>query len=199
MAWIKRIEVDKAEGLLAKLYDAVKTPDGHVDNILQIHSLRPRTLRGHLELYKAALHSKPNELSQRERELLAVCVSLLNDCHYCVVHHQAGLAGHIGSAELAEELAQASIGKRDSDEITERELVMCEYARKLTLDMGNMTEDDLVPLRAIGLGDEGILDVNQIVAYFAYVNRTVNGLGVAPDGEPLGLHPDENEEGFGHS
>lgn len=199
MAWIKRIEIEKAEGLLAKLYDAVKTPDGHVDHILQIHSLRPRTLKGHLELYKAALHSKPNALSQRERELLAVCVSLLNDCHYCVVHHQAGLAGHIGSVDLAEELAQASVGNRESDEITERELVMCAYARKLTLDLGNMLEEDLDAMRAIGMDDAAILDVNQIVAYFAYANRTVNGLGVNPAGEPLGLHPDENVEGFGHS
>ena len=199
MAWIKRVEIDKAVGLLGKLYDAVKTPDGHVDNILQVHSLRPRTLRGHLELYKATLHSKPNALSQRERELLAVCVSLLNDCHYCIVHHQAGLARHIGSEELAEELAQASVGKRASDEITERELVMCEYAGKLTLDLGNMVEADLQPMRDIGLSDEGILDVNQIVAYFAYANRTVNGLGVDPGGEPLGLHPDEDMEGFGHS
>ena len=198
MAWIQDIEVEEAEGMLAKLYAGVQTPDGHVDNILRVHSLRPRTLRGHLEIYKAALHSKPNALSPRERELVGVCVSLLNECEYCVAHHQAGLARHIGSAELAEELAQAAVGKRESEQITAKEVAMCTYAAKLTLQPGEMSEEDLAPLRAAGLDDAAILDLNQIAAYFAYANRTVNGLGVVTDGEPLGLHPDENEEGFAH-
>jgi len=44
-----------------------------------------------------------------------------------------------------------------------------------------MTEDDLTPLRAVGLNDRGILDLNQAVAYFAYVNRVADGLGVVID------------------
>ena len=198
MAWIKRINKDEAEGLLKKLYDGVQTSDGHIDNILQVHSLRPRTLKGHLELYKAALHSKPNALSPRERELVGVTVSISNGCEYCVAHHTAGLARHVGSQTLAEELAQAAVGRAESEAITEREIAMCNYARKLTLEPANMQESDLDAMRAAGLEDEAILDVNQIAAYFAYANRTVNGLGVVTDGEPLGLHPDENEEGFGH-
>ena len=61
-----------------------------------------------------------------------------------------------------------------------------------------MAARDLASLRAQGLDDAVILDLNQIVAYFAYANRTVNGLGVEIAGEPLGLHPDEEQEGFAH-
>ena len=199
MPWIEIVEPGEASGPLERLYKGVQSADGHVDNILKIHSLRPRSLRGHLELYKAALHSKPNGLSMRERELVGVCVSLLNECDYCVQHHRAGLARTLGGdLALAEELTQASIGAVESEKLTSRERALCNYTSKLTTNPTNMMASDLEPLRAAGLDDATILDLNQVVAYFAYANRTVNGLGVEVAGEPLGLHPDEDEEGFAH-
>ena len=44
-----------------------------------------------------------------------------------------------------------------------------------------MVEDDVIGLRAQELSDRDILDVNQVTAYFAYVNRVADGLGVATD------------------
>lgn len=198
MAWIKTLEAEGAKGSLKGLYEQVKSPSGHVDNILKVHSLRPRTLQAHLYLYKAALHSKPNALTPRERELVGVCVSRLNGCEYCVRHHTAGLAGHIQDAALAEELGLASVGKAPAQALTQRDQAFCAYATKLTQAPETMVSEDLEQLRAVGLDDAGILDLNQIVAYFAYANRTVNGLGVEVAGEPLGLHPDEEQEGFQH-
>ncbi len=49
--------------------------------MLQIHSLRPATLDGHLRLYSAAMHAT-HGLSRREREVIAVAVSSYNACHY---------------------------------------------------------------------------------------------------------------------
>lgn len=198
MAWINIIDVKDAKGKLKKLFEEVMSSDGHIDHILQIHSLRPRTLTAHLAIYKASLHSRPNELSPQERELVAICVSTLNGCEYCVDHHSAGLGRHIDDQDLAKELGKASVGESSSVELSAREKAFCLYAYKLTLTPQDMVEGDVSELREAGLSDEGILDLNQIVAYFAYANRTVNGLGVEVEGELLGLHPDENEEGFRH-
>lgn len=198
MAWIGTIPVSDAAGQLKTLYDQVKTPDGHVDNILRIHSLRPRTLRAHLEVYKASLHSRPSGLSYRERELVGVLVSEINGCAYCVQHHRAGLARHLGDADLAERLTEAAAGHAPAELLTAREQALCAYAEKLTLSPAEMQIGDLEPLRAAGLDDAAILDLNQVVAYFAYANRTVNGLGVEIAGEPLGLHPDEARNDFRH-
>jgi uncharacterized peroxidase-related enzyme len=52
------------------------------------------------------------------------------------------------------------------------------YARKLTLKPAEMSEADLQPLREVGLLDREIVDVNQVVSYFNYVNRIAEGLGV---------------------
>ena len=55
---------------------------------------------------------------------------------------------------------------------------MLTYAEKLTLRPGEMTLDDVDALRSAGLSDRDILDVVQVVAYYSYVNRIADGLGV---------------------
>ncbi len=44
-----------------------------------------------------------------------------------------------------------------------------------------MREEDLAPMRLVGVSDADILDVNLVTAYFAYVNRVADGLGVEVD------------------
>ena len=55
---------------------------------------------------------------------------------------------------------------------------LARYAIKLTRTPHDMAESDLAPLRAAGLTDRDIVDLNQVVAYFNYVNRVADGLGV---------------------
>ena len=193
MTWIKTINFQDAKGKLLQLYKSIVSPQGHIDNVMKTHSLRPRTMEAHLNLYKAVLHSTPNELSSRERELVAVTVSLTNQCEYSVLHHRTGLSQIVKSEELASELTSAAILKIESDNITDREMVFCKYAVKLTETPWKIAENDIKGLRGVGLSDTGILDLNQIIAYFAYSNRTLSGLGTTTDGEPLGFHPVENE------
>lgn len=55
---------------------------------------------------------------------------------------------------------------------------MLDYAVKLTRHPGGVTADDTGALRAAGFDDRAILDICQIVAYYNYVNRLADGLGV---------------------
>jgi NAD(P)H-hydrate epimerase len=52
------------------------------------------------------------------------------------------------------------------------------YARKLTLVPADIRENDLDRLRTHGLDDRAIVDANQVVSYYNYVNRVADGLGV---------------------
>ncbi len=52
------------------------------------------------------------------------------------------------------------------------------FSEKLTLAPKEVREADLARLRAIGLDDRGILEVVEITAYFNFVNRLADGLGV---------------------
>lgn len=62
---------------------------------------------------------------------------------------------------------------------------MLHYAVKLTRTPGEMVETDVVALRIVGFTDRDILDINQVTAYFAYVNRVADGLGVVTDAYAL--------------
>lgn len=198
MTWIETIDPTDAEGRLAKLYRAVAGPGGQIDNILRAHSLRPRSLGGHLGLYKAALHAAGASLDGVERELVGTCVSALNGCDYCVEHHRAGLGRRLGDQAEAAALVEAALERRAHARIDARVRAMLDYATKLTRTPADMVEADLEPLRAAGLDDGAILELNQIAAYFAYANRTVLGLGVSSAGEVLGLHPPEGGDSLAH-
>ena len=56
---------------------------------------------------------------------------------------------------------------------------MLDYASKLTRSPWDMQENDLAPLREQGFDDRSILDIAQVTAYYAYVNRIADGLGVS--------------------
>ena len=82
------VEEAQATGELADVFDkagANKSATGRIDNILAVHSLHPRTLIDHFNLYKTIMHRPPSSatgLTRCEREVLAVVVSTLNECHY---------------------------------------------------------------------------------------------------------------------
>ncbi|MDH5255657.1 MAG: hypothetical protein OEW72_07055 [Gammaproteobacteria bacterium] len=59
-----------------------------------------------------------------------------------------------------------------------RELALVRYGDKLTLTPASISVNDIEPLRQAGLDDRAIHDACAIVAYFAFVNRIADGLGV---------------------
>ncbi len=52
------------------------------------------------------------------------------------------------------------------------------YAEKLTLNSNGINKSDIEVMKSEGFTDQNILDINQVTAYFAYVNRVASGLGV---------------------
>ncbi|MBZ0285560.1 MAG: hypothetical protein K8L97_32820 [Anaerolineae bacterium] len=60
-------------------------------------------------------------------------------------------------------------------------MALCTYAEKLTLNPREMTAADIEILRAAGLDDRAIHDATQVIAYFNYINRIADALGVEPE------------------
>jgi uncharacterized peroxidase-related enzyme len=65
--------------------------------------------------------------------------------------------------------------------LSERERALCTFAEGLTRTPGHSREEDLAPLRALGMDDATITDLVQVVAYFNYINRIADGLGIDPE------------------
>ncbi len=195
MPYIKVIHPNEATGRLAKIYELVTGPGGQVDNVLQIHSLRPHTLQGHMALYKAVLHHPRNSLPHWLLEAIGVRVSLLNACEYCARHHGAGMERQLrGEPGRYEELRAQLDAEQPGAPFSRRERAALRYVDHLTREPGAVGADEVARLRKAGWGDGQILEINQVAGYFAYANRTVTGLGVDMEGEVLGLSPDDSEE-----
>jgi uncharacterized peroxidase-related enzyme len=194
MSWIATIPYAQSEGRLRQLYDRVRSPEGDIDNIMKAHSLRPHSMEGHMAIYKYVLHHSSNTVPKWFLETLGVLVSEINQCRYCVEHHFAGLRRLLGDDPRAERMRASLASGRFAGVFTAREQAALAYAAKLTRDPAAMARPDAEAIAAAGYDDGQILEINQVVAYFAYANRTVLGLGVTTDGDVLGLSPGNSED-----
>jgi alkylhydroperoxidase family enzyme len=81
MAYIPYIEEPEASKNLKALYNRYREPGGQIDNILKIHGDNPPSLEAHAKLYMTLMRGK-SDLSKIQREMIAVVVSSINECHY---------------------------------------------------------------------------------------------------------------------
>ena len=189
--WITHVPYDVADGRLKQLYDRVKGPGNNVDNIMLAHSLRPHSMEGHMTLYKNVLHHAANQVPKWFLEALGIYTSRLNGCAYCVDHHTAGLRRllHDDARTVA---ISAALEHGSFDSVFDAaQISALHYTRTLTLAAHDQSVllQDVLSMRAAGLDDGCVLEINQVVAYFNYANRTVLGLGVTTTGDVLGLSP----------
>ena len=187
-AWIRMIEDQDADPELLEVLKLARTPHGTVDNVMRVHSLRPNTMKGHVILYRAALHDDANTLPMWLQEVIGSYVSLLNDCDYSYANHWAN-AKHLMGDDAKADAAEAALKERKPEDACEgKTLALLRYAQKLTLTPGEMVRDDVTALTEAGVDDGEILEANQIIGYFNYVNRCLNGLGVTTEGDIVGYY-----------
>jgi uncharacterized peroxidase-related enzyme len=91
--------------------------------------------------------------------------------------HARDFGQESGNTDVAEQLVfdyrKATLSGTDR--------ALCDYAVKLTLAPGEMTERDAARLREFGFSDEAITIAAQVIGYFNYINRIADGLGVDPE------------------
>jgi uncharacterized peroxidase-related enzyme len=174
MTRIKVIQHEEATGRLKDIYDNLVKTRGKLADVHTIQSLRPESIVKHMELYMDIMFSR-SELSRAEREMIAVIVSVSNQCEYCQIHHGEAL-NHYWKSDTKLNALKKDYRKAD---LKERELLLCEYAEKTTLNPGQLQKSDpTINLKKIGISDSAILDATLVVAYFNFVNRIVLSLDV---------------------
>ena len=187
-AWIKMINDGEANNELNEVLKLARTPHGTVDNVMRVHSLRPSTMRGHIFLYRSVLHDETNTIPTWFQETISSYVSIINNCKYSLSNHWANACHLINDIKKSEKIKLA-LDKRSPGDIFEgKELAFLQYAEKLTLSPSEMNENDVINLRRYGASDGEILEANQIICYFNYVNRSINGLGVTTKGDTVGYY-----------
>ena len=190
-AWIKMISDEEADDTLKQALDFARTPHGTVDNVMRVHSLRPSTMNGHVVLYRACLHDDHNTIPMWFQEVISSYVSTLNDCAYSYSNHWKNACHLMNDPQKAEQIDAAFKIRAPESVFDGAQLAMLRYAEKLTLSPGDMQEADVNMLKNEGINDGEILEANQIIGYFNYVNRLLNGLGVSTDGDIVGYYKND--------
>jgi uncharacterized peroxidase-related enzyme len=150
--------------------------------------LRPR----HLELWNTfydELMRGESTLTKVQREMIAVVVSTVNSCHYCMVSHSAFLRKLTGDPLLVEQLRT----NHAYADIESRERAMLDFAVKLTERSSACTEEDVQALREAGWSDEDVMDIAEVAAMFNFTNRLASGLGWVPNDEFATIGFDESD------
>ena len=173
MAFIKVIEHTEADGELKIIYDDLVAKRGKLADVHKIQSLNPESIVKHMELYMTIMFAK-SPLSRAQREMIAVVVSVANNCAYCQTHHAEALNHYWKDQKKIDQL------KRDFSKVnlSDIDLNLCELAWQLTRIPSVTTETIISKLKELGLEDRAILDANLVISYFNFVNRMVLGLGV---------------------
>ena len=187
-AWIRMVSDEEADEQLKAALDLARTPHGTVDNVMRVHSLRPNTMNGHVILYRACLHDDTNTVPMWFQEVISSYVSTLNECPYSHANHWANARHLIGDETRADAVEAALQTRRPQDAFDGAQLAALRYAEKLTLSPGGIAEADVAMLKEAGWEDGEILEINQIVCYFNYANRLLNGLGVTTQGDVVGYY-----------
>ncbi len=102
-------------------------------------------------------------------------------------HHGAGLRLILSKAGLTADAQDTVItglqtSPLSAPGLSTRELALLDYADVLTLTPAAVRPAHVERLREQGLDDRGIHDACAVVAYFAFVNRIADGLGVELEG-----------------
>lgn len=151
---------------------------GFVPNVFNTYSLKPQRLRNFMAMYNDIMLA-PSGLSKLEREMVAVVVSSVNRCYYCLVAHGAAVRGLSGDPELGEMMAlNYRVAKLDA-----RQRAMLDYTWKLTATPYLVDDADRDGLREVGLTNEDIFDLSETVAFFNLSNRMASATEMMPNKE----------------
>ncbi len=175
MTYIKVIQHEEAEGRLKEIYDDLVKKRGKLAEVHKIQSLNPESIMNHMDLYMTVMFGK-SPLKRYQREMMAVIVSVNNNCEYCQVHH-GHVLNYFWKDDEKVKLLRNDFVKVDLDEV---DMKLCNLAMDLTIrpGMDNHQSTHLEPLKNLGLDDRAILDATLVIAYFNFVNRIVLGLGI---------------------
>lgn len=173
MPFIKIIDETEAEGKLKDIYENIISSRGKLSNIMKIHSLNPDTMTKHMELYKSIMFGKSN-ISREVKEMIAVVVSVVNKCEYCIRHHAEALNYYWKNTEKLQKFIKDYKSIKLSQELN----ILLDYAYNLTVFPNSISQKTIDDLKTFNWNEEDILLLNLIISYFNFVNRITLGLGV---------------------
>ena len=161
-----------------KYFDICQEKLGMVPNVLKAYAFDINKLDAFTSIYNELMLSESG-LSKLEREMIAVTVSSINKCFYCLVAHGAAVR------ELSKNpiLGEMIVMNYKMASLDDRQKTMLEFTEKITKNSSDINEDDRQKLRNVGFSDRDIWDIANVAGFFNMTNRVASAVAMLPNEE----------------
>ena len=159
-------------------FDKCQEKLGFVPNVLAAYTHDDAKLTAFATFYNDLMLA-PSGLSKLEREMIAVAVSSVNRCYYCLTAHGAAVRQLSGDPVLGELLV---MNYRAAD-LSARHRAMLDFSVRLTETPHLVGEEDRAGLRAVGFTARDIWDIGAVAAFYNMSNRMASAVDMRPNAE----------------
>ena len=170
--------VDPLPPATHKYFDVCQDKLGMVPNVLRAYAFDIDKLNAFTTLYNDLMLADSG-LSKLEREMIAVVVSSINKCFYCLTAHGAAVRQLSGDPALGEMMV---MNWRSAD-LDARQTAMLTFAEKITRSSAEIVDADRAALRDAGFSDRDIWDIANVAAFFNMTNRVASATDMRPNDE----------------
>ena len=170
--------VDPLPESTQKYFDICKEKLGFVPNVLKSYTHNIEKMNAFTAMYNDLMLADSG-LSKLEREMIAVVVSSINKCFYCLVAHGSAVRQLSGKPELGEMLV---MNYRVAP-LSAREGAMLDFAALMTEASYRIEESDRQTLRDVGFSDADIWDIAAVAGFFNMSNRISSAVDKRPNEE----------------
>lgn len=161
-----------------KYFDICQDKLGMIPNVLQAYAFDIDKLNAFTGMYNDLMMADSG-LSKLEREMIAVAVSSVNKCFYCLTAHGAAVRQLSGDPVLGEMMV---MNWRAAD-LDARQSAMLGFADKVTRTSAEIVESDRQALRDVGFSERDIFDIAGVAAFFNMTNRVASAIDMRPNAE----------------
>lgn len=161
-----------------KYFDVCQDKLGMIPNVLQAYAFDIDKLNAFTAMYNDLMLANSG-LTKLEREMIAVVVSSINKCFYCLTAHGAAVRALSGDPKLGEMLV---MNWRVAD-LEYRHRAMLAFAEKVTKTSAEIAEYDREALRDAGFSDRDIWDIANVTGFFNMTNRVASATDMRPNDE----------------
>ena len=151
---------------------------GLLPNVLAAYAFDEKKLRAFTDTYNDLMLGDSG-LSKLEREMIAVAVSSVNHCYYCLTAHGAAVRQLSGDPKLGEMMVM----NYRAASLSPKQKAMLDFAIKLTETPAKIEESDRAALREAGFSNRDIWDIASTAAFFNMSNRVAAAIDMRPNDE----------------
>ena len=172
MSFIRTIPPGESSGAVREMYERQQAAFGYVPNYAKLFCHRPEVMERWAKLLAAIKRS----VDSRRFELITFAAAHALRNSYCSLAHGNALTTFFDEDEV-----RAFASGKAGETLTEAELAMMRFARKVAIDASEISTHDIDELTEHGFSEEEIFDITATAAARSFFTKILDSLGAQPD------------------